>query len=88
MRCVLVADHEIPERDPLMLRPGDVVQARDRDTEWPAFVFVTATHGDAFNTECPVRIGARLNEKPQDGHDLGELPSVGPAGIEPTTSTV
>jgi hypothetical protein len=45
VRYVLTADHEIPERAPFVVRPGDVVQVGDRDTEWPAFVFVTATHG-------------------------------------------
>ncbi|PSL38466.1 SH3 domain-containing protein [Labedella gwakjiensis] len=45
MRFVLTADHETPERAPLVIRPGDIVQVGDRDTEWPTFVFVTTPQG-------------------------------------------
>lgn len=48
VRYVLTADHVIPERSPLVVSPGDVVQVGERDTEWPAFVFVTASHGTGW----------------------------------------
>jgi hypothetical protein len=40
--------HEIPERAPLRLTPGETVTVGDRDTDWPAFVFVTAAHGSGW----------------------------------------
>ncbi|MDY0829821.1 SH3 domain-containing protein [Microbacterium sp. BG28] len=45
MRAQLTADHEIPDRAPLIVHPGDRVAVGQRDTEWPAFVFVTAATG-------------------------------------------
>jgi hypothetical protein len=45
MRAQLIADHEIPDRAPLTVRPGERVTIGDHDTEWPAFVFVTAADG-------------------------------------------
>jgi hypothetical protein len=42
--CCLLR-HEVPEREPLQLVVGEEVQVGQRDTEWPGFVFVTATHG-------------------------------------------
>jgi hypothetical protein len=43
-----VEGHEIPERPPLRLSPGDRVTAGRRDTRWPAFVFVTAEAGQGW----------------------------------------
>ncbi|MDJ0664688.1 MAG: SH3 domain-containing protein [Acidimicrobiia bacterium] len=40
--------HEPPERSPLQVRPGDVVDVGERDTEWPEFVFVTAAVGSGW----------------------------------------
>ncbi|GAB3151409.1 SH3 domain-containing protein [Microbacterium neimengense] len=48
MRAQLTADHEIPERDPLSVLPGERVTVGERDTEWPAFVFVTTTNGSGW----------------------------------------
>jgi hypothetical protein len=45
MHAVAKIAHEIPDRPPLRLLAGEVVQAGDRDSEWPEFVFVTASHG-------------------------------------------
>ena len=50
MRVRLTQDHRAPEREPLVLRRGDLVQARQRDDpealaaieQWPAFVWVLA----------------------------------------------
>lgn len=46
--AVAVVAHEIPERRPLQLSVGDVVDVGERDTEWPAFVFVTTAHGTGW----------------------------------------
>lgn len=40
--------HEIPDRAPIQLVPGDAVEAGERDTEWPEFVFVTAPGGSGW----------------------------------------
>lgn len=44
--------HEIPDRAPLQIEPGAVVSVGERDTTWPAFVFVTAAGGSGW---VPVR---------------------------------
>jgi hypothetical protein len=46
MRTVVAIDaHEIPRRAPVRVVAGDEVTASERDAQWPAFVFVTATQG-------------------------------------------
>ena len=40
--------HEIPARAPLQLTAGQRVTAGQRDTHWPAFVFVTADNGSGW----------------------------------------
>jgi hypothetical protein len=40
--------HVIPERPPLDLVSGAVVTVGRRDSDWPAFVFVTATAGSGW----------------------------------------
>jgi SH3-like domain-containing protein len=40
--------HVIPERPPLSLASGDVVTVGRRDSDWPAFVFVTAAGGSGW----------------------------------------
>ena len=40
--------HKIPERPPIHLPLGEQVTVGDRDTEWPEFVFVTASHGSGW----------------------------------------
>ncbi len=37
--------HRIPDRQPLVLAPGDPVEVGRRDEEWPAFASVTSEHG-------------------------------------------
>lgn len=44
-QVVAVSAHEIPHRAPLHLAVGQPVEVGERDTRWPAFVFVTAPHG-------------------------------------------
>jgi hypothetical protein len=40
--------HEIPERAPLRIVVGDQVEVGGRDTDWPAFVFVTTARGGGW----------------------------------------
>ncbi|WGD36785.1 SH3 domain-containing protein [Lysinibacter sp. HNR] len=48
MRYLLIEDHEIPTRAPLKIQPGEEVSIGKRDTEWPAFVFVTTPTGTGW----------------------------------------
>ena len=43
-----VRAHEIPQRAPLRLSAGEQVTVGRRDTQWPAFVFVTAATGEGW----------------------------------------
>jgi hypothetical protein len=40
-----ITAHDIPERAPIQVEPGEVVKVEQRDTTWPAFVFVTFDRG-------------------------------------------
>lgn len=66
--------HEIPDRAPLQLTVGDEVQAGDRDTEWPEFVFVIAVRGSGW-------VPARYLSQPhgpavvRTAYDTTELPT-------------
>jgi len=40
--------HHIPDRTPMWVRSGEMVEVGERSTEWPAFVFVTATRGSGW----------------------------------------
>jgi hypothetical protein len=40
--------HVIPERPPLALASGDLVTVGRRDSDWPAFVFVTTARGSGW----------------------------------------
>lgn len=48
MRFLVTADHETPDRPPLTVTPGESVTVGERDTEWPAFVFLAAAHGSGW----------------------------------------
>ncbi len=50
--------HEIPPREPLSLRAGDVVTVHRRDDEWPAFVFVECEHGSGWVPSRRLSAGA------------------------------
>lgn len=43
--------HTIPERPPIQVSPGQQVQAGQRDTDWPAFVFITTDSGEGWVPE-------------------------------------
>ncbi|SDS37950.1 SH3 domain-containing protein [Microlunatus soli] len=46
--AVVARAHQIPTRLPIQLEVGDHVQVGERDSEWPEFVFVSATHGTGW----------------------------------------
>ncbi|WP_029150506.1 SH3 domain-containing protein [Microbacterium indicum] len=71
MRRVLTGDHEIPDRAPLAVHPGDAVSVGERDTEWPAFVFVTAPRGSGW---VPARHIA-ADGTVRTAYDTTELPA-------------
>jgi hypothetical protein len=50
-RLRATAAHTIPERPPIRVVPGQRVQVGQRDTQWPAFVFVTTTDGAGWIPE-------------------------------------
>ena len=45
------APHEIPDRPPVQVVPGQHVRVGQRDTEWPAFVFITTGNGAGWVPE-------------------------------------
>jgi hypothetical protein len=74
MHAIAKIAHEIPDRPPIRLLAGEVVQAGDRDAEWPEFVFVTASHGAGW---VPARhlsalVGTVVVDEP---YDTTELPT-------------
>ncbi len=81
MRYVLTAEHEIPGRAPLTIRPGDVVQVGDRDTEWPAFVFVTASLGTGWVPARHIDIDGS-NGTVRVAYDTTELPAVAGESVD------
>jgi hypothetical protein len=51
VRVVVHSTHQIPNRPPITIRPNERVQVGDRDTDWPAFVFVASEHGQGWVPE-------------------------------------
>jgi hypothetical protein len=47
-RVVAIAAHELPERASLRLEVGDVVSVEPKASEWPAFGYVRAAHGEGW----------------------------------------
>lgn len=45
MLVSVVADHEVPVRPAIRIAPGDTVEVGERDSQWPAFVFITIAKG-------------------------------------------
>lgn len=43
--------HAIPQRPPIRLVPGQQVQLKDHDADWPAFVFVATEDGAGWVPE-------------------------------------
>jgi hypothetical protein len=50
-RLRATASHEIPDRPPIQVVPGQRVRVGRRDTEWPAFVFITTGNGAGWVPE-------------------------------------
>ena len=50
-RLRATAPHEIPDRPPIQVVPGQHVRVGQRDTEWPAFVFITTGNGAGWVPE-------------------------------------
>ncbi len=48
MRARAPSGHEVPAREPIRLVTGDEVTVGRRDTQWPAFVFVTGPSGEGW----------------------------------------
>lgn len=74
MHRVLIADHQIPKRAPLKLTAGDIVTVGERDTEWPAFVFVTALHGTGWVPSRHIDM-AEATATMRTAYDTRELPA-------------
>ncbi|WJL94961.1 DUF4111 domain-containing protein [Microbacterium sp. ET2] len=71
---VVTTDHEIPDRPPLIVEPGDTVEVGDRDAEWPAFVFVTTPRGSGWVPARHIQIDGRTGVV-LVGYDTTELPA-------------
>jgi hypothetical protein len=50
-RLRATASHEIPDWPPIQVVPGQRVRVGQRDTEWPAFVFITTGTGAGWVPE-------------------------------------
>jgi hypothetical protein len=50
-RLRATASHQIPDRPPIQVVPGQQVRVGQRDTEWPAFVFITTGTGAGWVPE-------------------------------------
>jgi SH3 domain-containing protein len=50
-RLRATAPHQIPGRPPIQVVPGQHVRVGRRDTEWPAFVFITTGTGSGWVPE-------------------------------------
>ncbi|MCI0678132.1 MAG: hypothetical protein L0Z63_03705 [Actinobacteria bacterium] len=55
-----ITGHQVPTRPPIRVESGEVVEVGERDTTWPAFVFVTTTQGRGWVPE-------RCLERPEQG---------------------
>lgn len=70
---VAVSDHEIPERAPIRIVPGDRVDVGERDTTWRSFVFVTTSSGSGWVPERHLSQD-RPNATVLSSYDTRELP--------------
>ncbi|MDR2983833.1 MAG: hypothetical protein LBV34_03235 [Nocardiopsaceae bacterium] len=66
--------HAIPERSPIRVVPGQEVQAGQRDSEWPAFVFVTTGDGAGWVPERHIDTSSHPAVV-KTGYDTTELPT-------------
>lgn len=73
-RCRVRADHVVPERAPHRFEVGDPVTIGTRDTEWPAFVFVTAERGSGWVPARHIDMAAAPPTM-RTAYDTQELPA-------------
>ncbi len=78
----VVIDHEIPDRAPLAIAPGERVAVGERDTEWPAFVFITSVAGVGWVPERHLD-SARPVATVLTAYDTRELPVTAGDSVEP-----
>jgi Variant SH3 domain len=72
-RVVTRAGHEISDRPPIRVEVGERVEVRERDEEWPAFVFVITRQGSGWIPERHLdRDGS--NAVVKVAYDTTELP--------------
>jgi hypothetical protein len=48
MRATAPDGHTPPNRPPVQIHPGESVSVGERDTDWPAFVFITTDDGQGW----------------------------------------
>jgi hypothetical protein len=61
--------HEIPDRPPVSLAVGEVVTVDERrDSDWPAFVFVSAANGLGWMPSLAIRPRPRAGMEEDDVH--------------------
>lgn len=77
-----VTAHEIPDRAPIRVTPGQQVQLGERDTTWPEFVFVTADAGSGWVPARHIEPGTGASGVVRTAYDTTELPTA--AGDELT----
>ncbi len=72
MRARAPQGHEVPDRPPLILSEGESVTVGERNTTWPSFVFVVASHGEGWvpSRHLSADSGAAVVEV---GYDTTEL---------------
>ncbi len=71
----MVVAHDVPERQPVRITPGEQVEVGDRSAEWPEFVFVTTRSGGGW---VPARhlSASRGSATVLMTYDTTELPTV------------
>ena len=77
----LVDDHDVSGRAPLSIAPGDEVVVGERDTEWPAFVFVTHASGSGWVPARYIDVQGTSGSV-ITGYDTTELPAKAGAIVE------
>ena len=68
-----VTAHEIPDRAPLRVTPGQQVQLGERDTTWPEFVLVTADGGSGWVPARHIEAGTGASGVVRTAYDTTEL---------------
>jgi hypothetical protein len=72
MPAMVTRGHEIPDRAPIRVAPGDVVEVGKHDTTWPAFIFVTTPTGQGWVPARHLEISGKSGVV-RIGYDTTEL---------------